>query len=246
LEEWPAEDPAAAAYRGEAWLDQAMQELHRGRLPQFNLVTAEQMTFQFDVSSPDRTWHVELFDYSGELVNARQAADPDAFAAQLQQHLILMDGLLVLVAAPHIDSSLDRDHKDLQLLKEAFTALRAEVTNEPVFTKPVALLINKWDRQAGDLKGPPDSELSRLEAFLRDDKHAAWQGVAQAIQNSVASECFEMFPVSWTAFRRVRTCWHALRRWKWGSTLAIWKPWRCGTSPQALRTTLSDPAARAA
>ena len=107
-----------------------------------------------------------------------------------------MDGLFVLTAAPRPKDSLERDHQDLQLLKEAFTALRADASEDPVLSKPVALLVNKWDRQRENLAGDAESERPHLEAFLNEDRHAAWQGVAQAIQNGVLPGCFEIFPVS--------------------------------------------------
>ncbi|MCA9071993.1 MAG: hypothetical protein KDA84_23860, partial [Planctomycetaceae bacterium] len=146
-------DPAAAARRGEKWLDDAMDELRNGRVPLANPLSAELMTYWFDISAPDRTWQVEVFDYSGELVDARKAVDPATLAAKLHGHLKRMDGLLVLVSAPHRDEPLQRSHQDLQLLKEAFTALKAEGSEDPVLSKPVALLINKWDRQADHLEG---------------------------------------------------------------------------------------------
>ena len=79
-------DPAAAARRGEKWLDDAMEELRKGRVPPPNPISKELMTYWFDISAPDRTWHVELFDYSGELVDARKAADPAALASKLHEH----------------------------------------------------------------------------------------------------------------------------------------------------------------
>lgn len=190
-----SDDLAAAARRGEQWLDEAVDELQKGRVPPPNPISEELMTYWFDFSAPDRTWHVELFDYSGELVNARNAADPKTLAAKLKEHLKAMDGLLVLVAAPHRDDSLESSHQELRLLKEAFTALRAEDAGSPVLEKPVALLFNKWDRQSEKISDV-ESERIRLEGFLKNDRHAAWQGLAQAIQNGVVSKFFEIFPVS--------------------------------------------------
>jgi hypothetical protein len=115
-----------------------MCELRNGRVPLANPISADLMTYWFDISAPDRTWHVELFDYSGELVDARKAVDPVTLAAKLHEHLKVMDGLFVLLAAPHPDKPLERNHQELQLLKEAFTALRAEASEGPVLTKPVA------------------------------------------------------------------------------------------------------------
>ena len=45
--------------------------------------------------------------------------------------------------------------------------------------------------------------------------------------------------------RLVRTCWPARRRWRWASTSATWRPWRCATFRPARPTTLSDRAGRA-
>lgn len=95
-----SESIASAFTLGKEWLEQGMRNLARGERPAPNPNDKTVFRFMYEFTAADhRTFLVELIDYSGELI------DPDLsdteLATALRQHLLSMDGILVLAETPH-------------------------------------------------------------------------------------------------------------------------------------------------
>lgn len=134
---WTTEDPYHVGWR---WLQAQRERLRRGELPVPNPNRADAMRFLFDFGSRDRgTRHIELIDYSGELLTASASE----LARRLRDHMRLCDGLLILAEVPYPgrDSSLLAE--DLEKLQGAFRLLLNERDSGPRQPWPIALLFNK-------------------------------------------------------------------------------------------------------
>ena len=187
----------ASREQGDHWIEAAVEALQRGELPRANQASDFVMTFEYEFTSPDRrTYRVELVDYSGELLNPRDLSDPDSLAAQLREHLKDMDGLLVLAEAPRAGET-EHLSNELNLLRQAFVALRGERKSDSALDVPVALLVSKWDRQS-DLTGQPtsDGELQKLDRFFDSPEHGEYRQLRNDLQNGVTDGNFRAFPVS--------------------------------------------------
>lgn len=183
--------------QGDRWIEEAVEALQRGELPRANQASDFVMTFEYEFTSPDRrTYRIELVDYSGELLNPRDLSDPESLAAQLREHLTEMDGLLVLAEAPRAGET-EHLSNELNLLRQAFVALRGEKQQGAALDVPVALLVSKWDRQS-DLNEQPTSEgeLEKLDQFFDSPEHGEYHQLRNDLQNGVTDGNFRSFPVS--------------------------------------------------
>jgi hypothetical protein len=155
-ESWSADDPAVARYRGAEWLRESIRALDAGTNPPPN-PNREPYRFRFDFRDGGFDCPIELFDYSGELLDPDVSAD--RLAVRLRDHLRDCDGLLVLAEVPRPDGSVERAG-ELNKLAVAFALLREEGSAGLADSAVVALVVNKWDRR-GDRADP-----AALEDFL--------------------------------------------------------------------------------
>lgn len=155
-ESWSADDPAVARYRGAAWLREAIRSLDAGSNPPPN-PNREPFRFRFDFRHDGFDCPVELFDYSGELLDPD--VSDDLLATRLRQHLRECDGLLVLAEVPRPDGSVGRAD-ELNRIGRAFALLRDEGSVGLADSVAVALVVNKWDRRGDRV------DAAALEDFL--------------------------------------------------------------------------------
>ena len=191
-----SEDEVTAAFaEGKKWLQQAISYLERGKVPPPNPNHKDVFRFRYEFTVPDhRTYLVELIDYSGELIDP-DLTDTD-LAKRLRQHMLKMDGILVLAEAPRRGAQVGELYKDLQLLKRAFAALRGEKQDGPAFAVPVALLINKWDRRTQSDGVSFVNSDREIEEFLASQPEPPHRSLVDTLRGSVAEGLFRAFPVS--------------------------------------------------
>ena len=160
----------------------------------------DDLRFRYSFTAENQSHSVELIDYSGELVQIQVAHEEPAH--MLRRVLEKMDGLLVLVPLVNSHAEEERLAEEVHDLQRAFAGLAAgiEKAEEGPLNKPLAMLVNKWDRH-GRLA---DAETARnqLRAFLEGSltaesaKPPMHRGMADRMRNSVHSGDFEEFPVS--------------------------------------------------
>ena len=115
----------SAYARGKEWLEQAIRRLEKGEVPEPNPPEDKPRRFYFQFTIPDRgTAHVELVDYSGELIDPNLSEE--RLAGYLRQHLAQCDGLLVLAEAPLPQKDSQPLAEELLKLRKAFAALKNE------------------------------------------------------------------------------------------------------------------------
>ncbi len=194
------EKSAAASFRdGDDWINSAVQALARGEWPEPtpNEDRRRSLRFRF-TDGKTRQKYVELFDYSGELLNP--AAADSVLAERLRETLREVDGLLVLAEHPSSEQDAKRLEHDLNGLLRVFSLLNDERRRQPGKAErqvPIALLVNKWDRSPHfDPALSFDSQLAVLaEKFLKQTPPPFHQTVANTLRPA-ADECFKVFPVS--------------------------------------------------
>ncbi len=129
-ESWTtAKEEAEILHKSNARLEEAKKLLIEGSVPS---KTELSINFLFDYKfSSQKTgeFHARLIDYSGELVEPQNA--PQDIAKELREKLQGMDGLLVLAPVFRKTGELNQLQKTIGLIS---------------FSKPIALLITKWDR----------------------------------------------------------------------------------------------------
>lgn len=187
---WKTDDPFHIGWK---WLHEQRNRLRRGTLPPPNPNRDDAMRFLFAFGAPNRgTRHVELLDYSGELITASASE----LAAQLGNHMRACDGLLVLAEVP----SLGHDHvlfaEDLEKLKGAFLLLLKERYAGPQSDWPIALLINKWDRRANHTENGQGSPSELVDTFLNQDPPPPHASLMHTLCNAVGEDNVQCFPVS--------------------------------------------------
>lgn len=193
----PSGDPATRTtndpfHVGWKWLKEQRSLLKGGKLPAPNPNREDPMRFRFDFGSRDHgTRHVELIDYSGELV----LASASELAARLRDHMLVCDGLLVLAEVPYPG----RDHTpladDLEKLKGAFLLLLGNRDDGPKQDWPIALLFNKWDRRTEDNFDAEDRKRI-IDAFLDESPQPPHAPLVDTIRNAVGDDNYCCFPVS--------------------------------------------------
>jgi hypothetical protein len=189
------DDVTAAFTHGKAWLEQAIRNLEQGAVPPPNPHDKDAFRFMYEFTAGDhRTFLVELIDYSGELIDP-DLSDTD-LAKRLRQHMLTMDGILVLAEAPCWGQQAGELYKELQRLKRAFAALRGEKQDGPALAVPVALLINKWDRRTQTDGFSSRKRPSEIDEFLASQPEPPHRGLVDTLQGSVVQGLFKAFPVS--------------------------------------------------
>ncbi len=187
---WTTDDPFHAGWK---WLNEQRCRLKRGEIPAPNPNREEPMRFLFDFGSRDHgTRHIELIDYSGELVTASASE----LAAKLRDHMQVCDGLLVLAEVPYPG----RDHApladDLEKLKGAFLLLLNGRDTSPRQDWPIALLFNKWDRRADADCDRHAEDQQLIEEFLNQSPPPPQSSLIDTITNAVSDDNTRCFPVS--------------------------------------------------
>jgi hypothetical protein len=185
---WTTDDPFHAGWK---WLNEQRSRLKIGEVPAPNPVRTGPMRFLFDFGSRDHgIRHVELIDYSGELITVSAGE----LAAKLHDHMRDCDGLLVLAEVPHPDR-IDAPLADgLEKLKSAFLLLLNRRDTSPRQDWPIALLFNKWDRRADADRDGYAEEQQLIKAFL--DQSPPQLSLIDTITNAVGDENSRCFPVS--------------------------------------------------
>ena len=188
-ETWQTDNPFHLGWK---WLGEQRDRLKRGEVPEAN-PSREPMKFLFDFGCPDYgTRHVELVDYSGELITASASE----LAGKLREHMQDCDGLLVLAEIPHAN----RDHKplvdDLQKLTSAFSELLNERETAPRQEWPIALLLNKWDRRSQELEITVSDSDALIRGFIEQSPAPPHASLLNTIRNAVGEKNVKCFPVS--------------------------------------------------
>jgi len=189
------ENVAEAFDLGKEWLEKAICKLQQGEVPAPNPNDKDAYRFLYEFTAKDhRTFLVELIDYSGELIDP-DLSDTD-LAKRLRDHMLTMDGILILAEAPCRGAQVGELYNELQRLKRAFALLRGEKQDGPALAVPVALLINKWDRRTqADGFSAVNSE-REIEEFLASQPEPPHRGLVDTLRGSVAEGLFRAFPVS--------------------------------------------------
>lgn len=177
---------------GDEWINTAAQALSEGRWPDANPNEDRRRSLRFEFSDGQtRRKFVDLFDYSGELLNP-QAQDSE-LAEKLRKTLSEVDGLVVLAEHPASEAESSKIEHDLNGLLRVFALLSDERRRQV----PIALLINKWDRSphfdpSADVKS---QTMVMLEKFLRQTPAPLHKRVADALPPAAVTGGFKIFPV---------------------------------------------------
>lgn len=186
---------------GHKWISDACEALRNPdgpRWPPFTPSEDRQLTVRFQFSDgATRKKTVELFDYSGELVNPKLAQSKRA--ANLRQLLREMDALIVLAEHPMPGQDSPELGESLNGLLGVFALLvdqRKANPEDAVRQIPIALIVNKWDR-SGHLKDTNASEMQErfLQQFLASDPPPFHQNMMNAMR-PVSGGRLKAFPVS--------------------------------------------------
>lgn len=184
---------------GDEWVNAAVQRLSEGGWPKPNPNEDRRRSLCFEFSDGQtRRKFVNLFDYSGELLNP-QAQDSE-LAEKLRRTLSEVDGLVVLAEHPASDADSSKVEHDLNGLLRVFALLSDERRRQV----PIALLINKWDRSPYfDPQADITSQTEALtEKFLNQTPAPLHKRVADALLPAAVRGAFRVFPVC--AIRAVR------------------------------------------
>ncbi|GEM_PF-6973672 len=187
-----------ALEEGKAALDKAIDALKNGRLPEPTASDHAKMIFDFDFSDGQRTYRIELIDYSGESLDSTLSNTERA--SRLREQLKDKDALLVLAPTPHLNSgasAFDDDGKRLHSLKESFSLLHSE-RGERQLSIPVAMILTKWDRIGNLTDQNMQQAQQRLKEFLNQKPVPPHHGLFNALRSAVANpdRYFEVFPIS--------------------------------------------------
>jgi hypothetical protein len=185
---WQTDDPYHIGWQ---WLSEQREQLRAGALPAPN-PNRDPMRFRFDFGSPDHgTRHVELIDYSGELITASASE----LAAILRDHMRKCDGLLILAEVPHPNGDHAPLVDDLEKLAGAFRELLNERGEAPRQEWPIAILFNKWDRR-NSANSIGHCAQSLLDEFLGQSPSPPHASLLNTIRNAVGHDNAFCFPVS--------------------------------------------------
>ncbi len=182
----------AAQAAGHEWLEASIGQLAKGEMPEpnpYEKPMGRVLRYGFTAEEIPE-FRVELFDYTGELVNPLKHKDPKELASALLKHLWTIDGLLVLVEAPRGEGGDANQTLDIRLLAEAFAELK---TDREV---PIALLVTKWDRRSRLENAALEAEDDRLAALLDSGAVPELTKLRDAIRNTVGLANTLVFPVS--------------------------------------------------
>lgn len=181
------------SYRlGDEWINAAVHALLDGRWPDANPNEDRRRSLRFEFSDGQtRRKFVDLFDYSGELLNP--LAQDSELAEKLRRTLSEVDGLVVLAEHPPSDTDSNKVEHDLNGLLRVFALLSDERRRQV----PIALLINKWDRSPhfnpqADFKSQTSA---MIEKFLHQTPAPLHKRVADALVPGAVRGAFKIFPV---------------------------------------------------
>jgi hypothetical protein len=192
---WDDTDPIAAFYRGADWLRDAIACLEQGDVPKANPNSEKLMRFLFQFATPEhQLFPIELIDYSGELLDP--AMTNEALARNVREHMKAVDGLLVLAEAPASGCEMEPLAVEVGKLAQAFALLSHEAHSGPALDKPVALLINKWDRREPLEFRHLEHAQKALQQFLDSMPEPPHRALVDTLRNSVAEDNFLLLPVS--------------------------------------------------
>jgi DNA-dependent RNA polymerase auxiliary subunit epsilon len=182
--------------RSKEWIEQSILKLSQQEVPAPN-PNGDDFILEYDfTASTHQTFHIELVDYSGELINPNDSE----LAKNLRQKFTEMDGILVLAEAPFWDLALNyygkQAYTDLYPLREAFSLLRGENQEGAALDVPVALLVTKWDRYSDIDYANPANEQNKLEEFFNFNPPPPHKGLSDMLRFSVTKGNFKIFPVS--------------------------------------------------
>jgi hypothetical protein len=179
---------------GKKILDRAIEALGEGRMPDATPSNHPDMLFEYDFSTGERTYRIELMDYAGEWVDPTVSTTEKA--VRLRQQLRNKDALLVLAPAPWPED----DHKaldpDLRSLQETFRLLCGE-RGEVALPIPFAMVFTKWDRRSRLEYRTPENEYREMEEFLDQDPPPPHRALYNTLRSAVADPAnFKAFPLS--------------------------------------------------
>ncbi len=189
-ESWETDDPYHIGWQ---WLSKQRKRMKEGEVPNPN-PNRDPMRFMFDFGSPEHgTRHVELIDYSGELITASASE----LAAALREHMRECDGLLILAEPPRPGGNAKLLAEDLDKLGGAFRELLNERNDSaPRHNWPIALLFNKWDRCMAAGKNGDHRPIAQLRDFLGQSPTPPHASLLNTIRNAVGDNNVSCFPVS--------------------------------------------------
>lgn len=174
------------------WMHERKQLLESGEVPEATPIDSPR-EFTYEVTTPNQgAFRMELFDYSGELIEAHA----DTLAQRLRQHMKSRDGLVFLFEFPRPDQDRRAFESRLATLKEAFAHLRETIDDESTLQKPVALIVNKWDRHHNINWNDPAEESRALEELLASDSDLPHHDLIHTLRNTVGGDNFQIFPAS--------------------------------------------------
>jgi len=184
-----------AQLNGAEWLDEAIGKLEADETPGMNPLDepgTRIVRYQFAADEVPE-FRVELFDYSGELINPREQFDPGSLASALRAQMEAVDGLLVAVGTPRDEGPAVKtfDSPDqVRMLAEAFAEVKP---GRPI---PIALVVTKWDRHSDLDAATPAEESRRLAEFLDSGTAPEHTRLRDALRNAVGESNLRAFPVS--------------------------------------------------
>ena len=178
--------------KGHKWISEAKDAIKDDRWPPPTPDDDEHKAIRFRFGDGQtRQKYVEVFDYSGELLNP-ELNETDR-ASKLRDLLGQMDGLLVIAEHPLSAQNISKVEENLNGLMQAFALL----SKKEIKQKPIALIVNKWDRseyfdqQAGSI-----SQTRLLEdKYLKSTPPPYHTAVANALRPA-APDHFKIFAVS--------------------------------------------------
>jgi hypothetical protein len=188
---WTTSDPYHLGWR---WISEQKELLRQGKVPEPNQ-NREPMRFLFDFGAPMQgTRHIELIDYSGELITASESE----LAGRLRDHMRECNGLLILAEVPNPNDEQSRLIEDLEKLSGAFRQLLNEREDAPLQEWPIVLLFNKWDRRETTGRLGRDSQVARslVDEFLKQSPPPPHASMLDTIRNAVGKENLHCQPVS--------------------------------------------------
>ncbi|OUD11712.1 hypothetical protein [Thioflexithrix psekupsensis] len=209
---------------GKQWLEAAITQITKGEVPPPTAIS-DQFIFEYEFGTPEgRTFRIDIFDYSGELLNTR--VDESQIAQNLRKIFSELDGILILAEAPNRQAN-SRDNEqtyhNIYGLSRVFAQVRSHKQEGANFDMPVAMVVNKWDRWSPDFKplpscpvpsfrsSNPNIDLTRpvkipknrfnfpvqkklLDEFIGDQKNPAHKGLYDTLCNVMSQGNFELFP----------------------------------------------------
>lgn len=189
-------DRYQALLEGQKWLDESRKALSQGELPKPTPPDHPDMLFEFDFSDGQRTYCIELTDYSGESIDPTLSSDERA--TRLRQQLKDKDALLILAPVPSNSGNLDDlDGQRLARLRESFSLLTTERKDDALHM-PVAMLVTKWDRFISNDDYNLEKAQARLQAFLDQQPPPPHRSLWSALRGATSNpeRDFEIFPIS--------------------------------------------------